>query len=92
VFPNSFTVFVSINVLSLIIVGGMGSNPGIVLGSLVLVGMPELLREFSEYRWLMYGVLLIFMMIRRPEGLLPSKIRQRELATTESSAPAAAGD
>jgi branched-chain amino acid transport system permease protein len=90
VFPNSFTVFVSINVLSLIIVGGMGSNPGIVVGSLVLVGMPELLREFSEYRWLMYGVLLIFMMIRRPEGLLPSKIRQRELATDHS--PAAAGD
>ncbi|MCC6612354.1 MAG: leucine/isoleucine/valine transporter permease subunit [Anaerolineae bacterium] len=80
VFPNSFTVFVSINVLSLIILGGMGSNPGIVVGAIALVGMPELLREFSEYRWLIYGALLIFMMLNRPEGLIPSKVRQRELA------------
>ena len=85
VFPNSFTVFVSINVLSLIIVGGMGSNPGIVLGAIVLIGLPELLREFSEFRWLMYGVLLIWMMINRPEGLLPSQVRRRELKTEPST-------
>lgn len=83
VFPNSFIVLVSINVLSLIIVGGMGSNPGIVLGALVLIGMPELLREFSEYRWLLYGALLIFMMINRPEGLIPSQVRKRELLGEE---------
>lgn len=83
VFPNSFTVFISINVLSLIIVGGIGSNPGIFLGALVLIGMPELLREFSEYRFLLYGVLLIFMMVNRPEGLLPSRVRQRELHNDE---------
>lgn len=80
VFPNSFLVFVSINVLSLIIVGGMGSNPGIVVGAIVLIGLPELLREFSDFRWLMYGVLLIWMMINRPEGLWPSEVRVRELA------------
>ncbi|MEO1287525.1 MAG: branched-chain amino acid ABC transporter permease [Chloroflexota bacterium] len=79
VFPNSFTVFISINVLSLIIVGGMGSNPGILLGAIALVGMPELLREFTEYRWLIYGALLIFMMVNRPEGLWPSQVRRREL-------------
>lgn len=79
VFPNSFTVFVSINVLSLIIVGGMGSNPGIVLGAIALVGMPELLREFTEYRWLLYGALLIFMMVNRPEGLWPSSVLKREI-------------
>jgi branched-chain amino acid transport system permease protein len=79
VFPNSFLVFVSINVLSLIIVGGMGSNPGIVVGAIVLIGLPELLREFSDFRWLMYGALLIWMMINRPEGLWPSQVRQREL-------------
>lgn len=88
VFPQSFTVFVSINVLSLIIVGGMASNPGIVLGALVLVGLPELLREFSEYRWLLYGILLIFMMINRPEGLFPSQARKRELRSQEEE-PAA---
>lgn len=79
VFPNSFSVFVSINVLALIIVGGMGSNPGIVLGAIALVGLPELLREFSEFRWLIYGALLIWMMLNRPEGLLPSQVTQREM-------------
>ena len=51
VFPNSFTVFISINVLSLIIVGGIASNPGIVVGAVVLIGLPELLREFSDFRF-----------------------------------------
>lgn len=87
VFPNSFTVFVSINVLSLIIVGGLGSNPGIFIGALVLVGMPELLREFSEFRWLLYGAVLIYMMIRRPEGLWPSQIQQRELGGDDDEIP-----
>ncbi len=81
VFPTSFTVLVSINVLSLIIVGGMGSNIGIIAGAFILIGMPEFLREFSDYRWLIYGALLIFMMIRKPDGFIPSKIRQREKQT-----------
>lgn len=79
VFPNSFTVFISINVLSLIIVGGIASNPGIVLGAVVLIGMPELLREFSDFRFLMYGALLILMMINRPQGLIPSKLVMHEV-------------
>lgn len=79
IFPSSFTVFVSINVLSLIIVGGIGSNPGIFLGALVLIGMPEFLRELGDFRFLIYGALLIFMMVNRPEGLWPSSIRQREI-------------
>ena len=78
VFPNSFTVFISINVLSLIIVGGIASNPGIVVGAIVLIGMPELLREFSDFRFLLYGALLILMMIKRPQGLIPSKIVTHE--------------
>lgn len=92
VFPQSFNVLVSINVLSLIIVGGMASNPGVVLGALVLIGMPELLREFSEYRWLLYGVLLIFVMINRPEGLFPSQVRRRELKSEEPPPVTAAAD
>lgn len=79
IFPNSFNLLISINVLSLIIVGGLGSLPGVILGAFVLVGLPELLREFSEYRLLFYGVLLIATMLLRPEGLWPSPIRQREL-------------
>ncbi|MGD8603684.1 MAG: hypothetical protein PVF49_03830 [Anaerolineales bacterium] len=80
IFPHSFSLIVSINVLSLIIVGGIGSLPGVVVGALILVGLPELLREFAEYRLLMYGVLLIVMMLAKPEGLWPSSIRKRELA------------
>lgn len=79
VFPQSFNLFVSINVLSVIIVGGMGSIPGIVVGALLLIGLPELLREFAEYRLLIYGILLIVVMLMRPEGLWPSAARRREL-------------
>ncbi len=87
VFPNSFTVFISINVLSLIIVGGIASNPGIVIGAVVLIGMPELLREFSEFRFLMYGALLILMMINRPQGLIPSKLVLHEVRSGVKAKP-----
>jgi branched-chain amino acid transport system permease protein len=83
IFPHSFNLLVSINVLCLIIVGGMGSLPGVVVGALVLVGLPELLREFAEYRLMIYGALLIIMMLVRPEGLWPSPIRKRELHAHE---------
>ncbi len=89
IFPHSFALIISINVLSLIIVGGMGSFPGVAIGALALIGLPELLREFAEYRFLMYGVLLIVMMLSRPEGLLPSAVRKRELHIDESDAVAA---
>ncbi len=71
--------------LALIIVGGMGSLPGVVVGAVALVGLPELLREFGEFRFLFYGAALIVMMRFKPEGLWPSAIRRRELR-------AAAGD
>ncbi len=83
VFPHSFNVIVSITVLVVIIVGGMASVPGVVLASFVLVGLPELLREFAEYRFLIYGALLIFMMQRRPEGFIPSRRRAQELHEEE---------
>jgi branched-chain amino acid transport system permease protein len=87
IFPHSFNLLVSINVLCLIIVGGMGSLPGVVVGALVLVGLPELLREFAEYRLMLYGALLIVMMLSRPEGLWPSAIRKRELHAYEEEIP-----
>jgi branched-chain amino acid transport system permease protein len=79
IFPHSFNLIVSINALSLIIVGGMGSIPGVIVGSFILVGMPELLREFTEYRFLMYGILLIIMMLFKPEGFIPDVTHKREL-------------
>ena len=83
VFPQSLGLIISINALSLIIVGGLGSIPGVIVGSLILVGMPELLREFTEYRFLMYGILLIIMMLFRPEGFLPDVTHKRELGGDE---------
>ncbi len=83
VFPHSFNLLISINVLSLIILGGIGSLPGVVVGALILVGLPELLREFAEYRMLMYGALLIVMMLARPEGFWPEATRKRELHEVE---------
>ena len=84
IFPHSFAILVSITVLMIVIVGGMGSIPGVMLAALVLVGLPELLREFAEYRFLVYGALLIFMMLNKPEGFIPSKQRSRELHEDEA--------
>lgn len=74
-YPDSFTVLVSINVLSLIIIGGLGSIPGVIIGALVLVGLPEVLRELSDYRLLAFGVLLVAMMLVKPQGLIQYRPR-----------------
>jgi len=75
---------VSINVVAIVIVGGMGSIPGAVLGAVFLIGVPELFREFSEYRFLFYGAALILMMRYRPEGILPTRFAAREVHTDPS--------
>ena len=81
IYPSSFQLLISINVLALIIVGGMGSLPGVAVGAVALIGLPELLREFGEFRFLFYGAALIIMMRIKPEGLWPSATRRRELRT-----------
>lgn len=83
VFPNSFSIIVSIIVLVIIIVGGMGNLVGVAVGALVIQGLPQLLREFDEFRFLLYGGLLIFMMLTKPEGLIPSQRRVAELHQSE---------
>jgi branched-chain amino acid transport system permease protein len=83
IYPHSFALLFSINVLALIIVGGMGSIPGVVIGAIALVGLPELLREFAEFRLLVYGAVLVAMMLLRPEGLWPEETRRRELHEAE---------
>ena len=50
-----------------------------VVGALVLIGLPELLREFNEFRWWVYGAVLVVMMLYKPEGLWPEATREREL-------------
>jgi branched-chain amino acid transport system permease protein len=91
VYPSSFQLLISINVLALIIVGGMGSLPGVALGSIALIGLPELLREFGEYRYLFYGAVLVIMMRLRPEGLWPSEARRRELHSSDEALALDAG-
>ena len=87
---------VSINVLCLVIIGGMGSIPGVIVGAFALIALPDLLREFSDYRMLLYGLLLVVMMVARPEGFIPSKRRQLELRSSEPDEdeppPGSAGD
>lgn len=81
--PASFQVLVSIQVLGIVILGGIGSLPGVITGSLVLVGLPGLLREFEEYRLLAYGAAVVAVMLLRPEGLVPNVRRSRELHEEE---------
>jgi branched-chain amino acid transport system permease protein len=81
--PASFEVAVSILVLGVVIVGGLGSLPGVVIGALVLVGLPGVLREFEEYQQLAYGAALVVVMVLRPQGLVPNVRRSRELQEEE---------
>ena len=78
-YPHSFDLLVSIYVLCIIIIGGMGSIPGAILGSFFLIGLPELLREFSEFRLLVVGAVMVAMMLYKPEGLWPEERRKLEL-------------
>ncbi|MPZ53537.1 MAG: hypothetical protein GEU79_12530 [Acidimicrobiia bacterium] len=89
VFTTSFEIIVSIVLLVIVIVGGMGSIAGVAVGALVLIGilggpnLPGLLQEFGEFKLLIYGALLVYMMLQRPEGLIPSTRRARELHQEE---------
>jgi branched-chain amino acid transport system permease protein len=84
--PEDHNLLVSINVLALVIVGGMGSIPGVIFGALALKGLPEVLRELDTFRMLAFGALLVAMMVLRPEGIWPSKRRRLELELHEEAA------
>lgn len=68
--PESFTFFESVLILCMVVLGGMGSIPGIILGALLLITLPEIFRDFQDYRMLAFGVALVVMMVFRPQGLL----------------------
>ncbi|MCX7816051.1 MAG: branched-chain amino acid ABC transporter permease [Syntrophales bacterium] len=68
--PASFTFLESAMILCIVVLGGMGSIPGVILGAFILVLAPEYLRAFSEYRMLIFGIILILMMVFRPQGLI----------------------
>jgi branched-chain amino acid transport system permease protein len=96
VFPQDFNLDVSINVLALVIIGGMGNVRGILLGSFLVVGLPDVLRDFTlnlglvefedigvDYRLIIFGAALIAVMVLRPQGLIPSRRRQLEFEQVE---------
>jgi len=68
--PESFTLLNSVMVVSMVVLGGMGSVSGVALGALLLVVLPEALRGFSEYRMLLFGLAMVLVMLLRPQGLL----------------------
>ena len=71
--PASFTVWQSVIVLCCVVLGGMGSIPGAIIGAMGLILIPEYLRAFSDFRMLMFGAILIIMMVFRPDGLIRKK-------------------
>lgn len=78
--PDSFSFTQSVMILLAIVLGGLGRLPGVILGAVVITFLPELMREFASWRLLLFGLLLVAMMIVRPQGLWPVK---RDTAETE---------
>lgn len=77
--PESFTFIESATILAIVVLGGMGSQLGVLLAAIVMILLPELMRDFSEYRMLMFGAVMVLMMIWRPQGLLPMQRPHMEL-------------
>ena len=69
--PESFTFIESALILAIVVLGGMGSQLGVILAAILLTALPEFAREFAEYRMLIFGLVMILMMVWRPQGLLP---------------------
>jgi branched-chain amino acid transport system permease protein len=79
--PPTFSILQSILILSMVVIGGMGSVWGSILGASLVVLLPEVFRGFEDYRFLIFGLSLVLVMIFRPQGLVPSSRRKAELAT-----------
>ncbi|HTL70408.1 MAG TPA: branched-chain amino acid ABC transporter permease [Candidatus Eisenbacteria bacterium] len=77
--PDSFDFVLSVLILAMVVLGGMGNIWGSALGALVLGTLPEILRGFAGYRMLIFGLLMILMMIFRPQGMLGGALIRREL-------------
>ncbi len=89
--PESFTFFESVTVLAMVIVGGMGSFPGAILGAVLIIALPELLRGMDQYRMLVFGAAIVALVVFRPRGLLGSARRGVELATEPPAGAAVKG-
>ena len=91
--PTSFTYFTSVMILIVVIVGGMGSIPGMLLGAVVVIVLPEILRPISNYRLLIFALALVVLMLVRPQGLWPvSRTRRGTFTAPPAGAEEAAED
>ncbi len=79
--PESFTFIESAIILAIVVLGGMGSQVGVILAAIIMTILPEMAREFDEYRMLLFGLMMVLMMIWRPQGLLPMSRPHLELRT-----------
>lgn len=77
--PESFTFIESAIVLAIVVLGGMGSQIGVILAAIALTVIPEMARDFSEYRMIIFGAVMVLMMIWRPQGLIPAQRRKVKL-------------
>ena len=84
--PASFTLWESIIILCVVVLGGMGSVLGVIFGALILILLPEYLRVFSEYRLLVFGAVLVVMMVFRPGGIISQARRSYEFKGNASGA------
>jgi branched-chain amino acid transport system permease protein len=74
--PNSFTILESVVIVTIPIMGGLGSIPGTIVGAAIMIGLPEIFRSASEYRMVAVGAFMVLMMIFKPEGLFGKKLFQ----------------
>ncbi|WP_100638174.1 high-affinity branched-chain amino acid ABC transporter permease LivM [Marinobacter salexigens] len=81
--PESFVFLESAIILAIVVLGGMGSQLGVILAAIAVTILPELAREFSEYRMLIFGAAMVLMMVWRPQGLLPVRRIQITLKKQE---------
>lgn len=77
--PDNFVYNTSITMVSMIVLGGMGNVTGSILGAMILVILPEALRAFSDYRMILYGLMMTLMMIFRPNGIWGSDKRKKNI-------------
>jgi len=85
--PNFFIFMESCIVLCIVVLGGVGSIPGIILAGVVLIAVPEVFRELQAYRMFAFGLAMAVMMVLRPEGLIPASRRKRELHAGNHKGP-----
>jgi branched-chain amino acid transport system permease protein len=84
--PASFTFWESAIILSIVVIGGMGSIRGVIAGAVILILVPEYLREFAQFRMLLFGSIMVLVMVFRPQGLISAKRKVYEYKVAEAEA------